>query len=58
MNGERLQGGDCRRRRRGTTLVEYAVILVIVSIVGVILLKAIGSSTNKLLESTNSNMPA
>jgi len=44
-------------RRRAATLVEYTLIVVIVSIVGVLLLKAIGTTTNQLLESTNSNMP-
>jgi len=45
-------------KRGASTLVEYCVILVIVSIAGVLLLKTIGQSTNQLLESTNSNMPA
>ncbi len=54
-------GSQSSRRgspRRANTLVEYAIILVIVSIVAVVLLKAIGQSTNQLFESTNSNMPA
>ncbi len=38
-------------------LVEYTLILVIVSIVGVVLLTRIGQSTNQLLDSTNANMP-
>jgi Flp pilus assembly pilin Flp len=46
------------RRHHGSTLVEYTMILVIVSIAGILLLKAIGQTTNKLLESTNTNMPA
>ena len=52
----RTCGRSCRRH--GSTLVEYTVILVIVSIAGILLLKTIGQTTNKLFESTNSNLPA
>lgn len=47
-----------RLRRHGAgTLVEYTVIISIVSIAAVVMLKAIGTRTNALLEMTNSNMP-
>jgi Flp pilus assembly pilin Flp len=39
------------------TLVEYTFIIAIISIAGVLLLVAIGSKTNALLENTNSHMP-
>lgn len=45
------------RRRTAGTLVEYTLIISIVSIAAVVLLKAIGTRTNALLEMTNSNMP-
>jgi len=57
MNGVATQPTPRNGRRRGSTLVEYTVILVIVSIAGILLLKTIGQSTNRLLESTNNNMP-
>ena len=45
------------RVKVGATLVEYTFIIAIVSIIGTVLLVAIGKNTNKLLESTNSNIP-
>jgi Flp pilus assembly pilin Flp len=37
------------KRTSGGTLVEYAIILVLVSIIGVLLLKGIGGTTNSKL---------
>jgi Flp pilus assembly pilin Flp len=37
--------------------VEYAWILVLVSVVAVLLLRVIGGTTNNLLADTNANMP-
>jgi Flp pilus assembly pilin Flp len=45
------------RRKSGATLSEYAFIIAIVSIAGVVLLSAIGNATNALLQKTNTNMP-
>lgn len=44
-------------RRRGTTVTEYAVIMAIVSIAGVLLLLAIGQHTSNLLDQMNTNFP-
>lgn len=41
------------RANSGATLVEYALILVIVSIVAVIILHGIGGHTNNMLASVN-----
>jgi Flp pilus assembly pilin Flp len=41
------------RANSGATLVEYALILVIVSIVAVIILSGIGGHTNNMLASVN-----
>jgi hypothetical protein len=54
---ERLRKIRRVRKTLGNSLTEYVFVLFIVSIVGVALLKSIGSRTNKLLESTNTNMP-
>ena len=43
--------------RAAATLLEYTFIIAIVSIAAVIVLAAIGKTTNNLLEQTNSNMP-
>ncbi len=57
-DGMKLQRGTRWWKRQGAgTLVEYALILFIVSIVAVLMLKGIGQTTNRLLESTNNNMP-
>jgi len=45
------------RRRCGGTLVEYTVIISIVSIAAVVMLKGIGQRTTELLEMTNTNFP-
>ena len=45
------------RRTSASTVTEYAVILVIVSIAAVAILFSIGQRTNSLLSSMNSNMP-
>lgn len=44
-------------RRAGHSTTEYAVIVSIISIVGVALLIKIGASAKSLLEQTNNNMP-
>jgi Flp pilus assembly pilin Flp len=45
------------RRKTAATLTEYTFIIAIISIAGVVLLTAIGSATNALLQKTSSNMP-
>lgn len=41
------------RTKSGATLVEYAIILVLVSIVAVLVLHGIGASTNNMVSSIN-----
>jgi len=54
----KVQRFCARLRRHGAgTLVEYTIIISVVSIAAVVALKAIGKRTNDLLEMTNSNMP-
>ena len=45
------------KRVAASTVTEYAVIIAIVSIAGVVLLVSIGQRTNNLLDTMNSNMP-
>jgi Flp pilus assembly pilin Flp len=45
------------RQRLGTTVTEYAIIVSIISISGIVLLAKIGDSARNLLEQTNNNMP-
>ena len=44
-------------RATAGTVTEYAIIISIVSIAGVILLAAIGKQTNNLLDTMNANFP-
>jgi competence protein ComGC len=58
MNVKRLARLAAQARwQAGQTLVEYMWILVLVSIIAVVLLKAIGSTTNNLLADVNEKMP-
>ncbi len=45
------------RCRRASTVTEYAIIVAIISIAGVVLLTAIGQRANGLLDTMNSNFP-
>ncbi len=44
------------RRQRGQSLVEYALILALISVVAILVLKGIGKSVNTKLGSVNSNL--
>jgi len=43
-------------RRSGQSLVEYALILALISVVAVIVLKGIGTSVNNKLTNINANL--
>ena len=43
-------------RRSGQSLVEYALILALVSIVAILVLKGIGTSVNTKLDNVNGNL--
>lgn len=45
------------RRCAASTVTEYAIIVAIISIAGVVLLTAIGQRTNALLDTMNTNFP-
>ena len=57
LNRQIIRAKRLLSRVAASTVTEYAVILVIVSIAGVVLLVSIGKQTNNLLETMNSNMP-
>ena len=44
------------QRRNGQSLVEYALILALISVVAILVLKGIGTSVNTKLENVNGNM--
>ena len=44
------------KRASGQSLVEYALILALVSIVAILMLRGIGSSVNTKLENVNGNL--
>ena len=44
-------------RRSGQALVEYALILALIAIISILVLRGLGSSVNRTLESVNTNMP-
>jgi Flp pilus assembly pilin Flp len=44
------------RSRKGQSLVEYALILALVSIVAILVLKGIGTSVNTKLDNVNGNL--
>jgi Flp pilus assembly pilin Flp len=46
----------CLGRRSGQSLVEYALILALVSIVAVAVLRGVGTSVNKKLSNVNGNL--
>ncbi len=48
--GRRLQ------RRSGQSLVEYALILALISVVAILVLRGIGASVNTKLDNVNSNL--
>ena len=43
-------------KRSGQSLVEYALILALISVVAILVLKGIGSSVNNKLSNVNSNL--
>jgi Flp pilus assembly pilin Flp len=43
-------------KRSGQSLVEYALILALISVVAILVLKGIGTSVNNKLENVNSNL--
>jgi Flp pilus assembly pilin Flp len=44
------------QRRSGQSLVEYALILALISVVAILVLRGIGTSVNSKLENVNSNL--
>jgi Flp pilus assembly pilin Flp len=44
------------QRRNGQSLVEYALILALISVVAILVLKGIGTSVNTKLENVNGNL--
>jgi Flp pilus assembly pilin Flp len=44
------------KQNRGQSLVEYALILALISVVAILVLKGIGTSVNNKLENVNSNL--
>lgn len=44
------------KRQSGQSLVEYALILALISVVAILVLKGIGTSVNTKLENVNSNL--
>ena len=45
------------RKQSGQSLVEYALILSLISVVAILVLKGIGSKVNNTLSSVNANLP-
>ncbi|HXI84838.1 MAG TPA: Flp family type IVb pilin [Verrucomicrobiae bacterium] len=45
------------RRRSGQSLVEYALILALISVVAIIVLQGLGNKVNNTLSSVNANLP-
>jgi Flp pilus assembly pilin Flp len=43
-------------RKRGQSLVEYALILALIAVVAILVLKGIGTSVNTKLENVNGNL--
>ena len=44
------------KQNRGQSLVEYALILALISVVAILVLKGIGTTVNSKLDSVNSNL--
>jgi len=44
------------KQNRGQSLVEYALILALISVVAILVLKGIGTTVNSKLETVNSNL--
>jgi Flp pilus assembly pilin Flp len=44
------------QKRAGQSLVEYALILALISVVAILVLKGIGTSVNNKLENVNGNL--
>lgn len=44
------------KRQSGQSLVEYALILALISVVAILVLRGIGTAANAKLESVNSNL--
>lgn len=44
------------RRQTGQSLVEYALILALISVVAILVLRGVGTSVNRKLTSVNSNL--
>jgi Flp pilus assembly pilin Flp len=44
------------KKQSGQSLVEYALILALISVVAILVLRGIGSSVNTKLENVNSNL--
>lgn len=45
-----------RKGRKGQSLVEYALILALISVVAILVLRGIGESANKKLDQVNGNL--
>ena len=43
--------------RRGQSLVEYSLILALISVVAILVLKGLGKKVNNTLSSVNANLP-
>ena len=45
------------RKQSGQSLVEYALILALISVVAILVLKGLGNKVNNTLSSVNANLP-